>query len=125
MKRPFILTTVYTISSIVLGPLIFLTAVGFLSGGGDYCQPGIPEQVKIAEYWRAEIILTVAPGLMIVVGAALLGWLWVSIAQHRHDRPGARKPTILGAVVTLLALVMMCGYLVLVAHADLSAGQSC
>lgn len=128
LKMPFLLTTVYAISSIALGPLILITAVGFTRGGGDYCDGlyrTIPEQVKVDEFRRAEILLTVAPGLMIVVGAALVGWLWVSIARHRDDHPGALRPVIGGVVVTLSALAVMLGYHVLFAGADLAAHQSC
>lgn len=121
IKEPNHLSLVYILSSIFLGPAIFILGYSFTRGGGDYCDAvyilpnGSYDPKRINEFHNAQVFQVTGASIMILLGLSLLTYYLVYSRKHKT------KISIWGPVGIL---VMLLGYTLVIIVSG-SGGQNC
>jgi len=111
LKDPNRLARFYTLSSILIGPLILAIGnLAFTRGGGDYCDgayslpDGSMDPSRITEFHNAQIFQVICSSAMIAVGLAILIYMLIST---RKDLSKLKLWTLLGVGLMMLGYVLV------------------
>lgn len=120
-KNPYKLSIIYSVSSVFLGPLIFLLGLGLTRGGGDYCDSvyrlpnGDWDPGRTTEFQNAQLFQVIGAGILLLIGASLLFYLIMDIRKNKTNA---------NYWVVLSTLFMMAGYVVVIMMSG-KGGQIC
>jgi hypothetical protein len=120
-KNPAKLAFIYSVASVILGPLIFMLGYSFTRGGGDYCDAiyflsdGSLDPRRITEFHNAQVFQVTGAGIMLGLGITILTYIF--IAHYR-------KQTKINIWAILTVLLMMLGYIAVILMSGKS-GQVC
>jgi hypothetical protein len=101
-----ILDTWYIIGSVIIGPLISITSVGFTTGGGDYCDASyylndssLAFARRDQEFGRAELYSRSLSSLFFFIGICILVSLVIRFRKGTIDRKELLTKIILVSVM--------------------------
>ena len=121
IKNPAKLAFIYSVLSIILGPLIFMLGFMFTRGGGDYCDAvyylpdGTLDPRRLAEFHNAQVFQVTSASIMLGLGLAIITCIF--IARYR-------KQVKINVWAILTVLLMMLGYIAVILMSGKS-GQNC
>lgn len=115
------ISLVYILSSVFLGPIIYILGYSFTRGGGDYCDGvyhlpgGLVDPKRVTEFHNAQVFQVTGAVIMLTLGLSLL--LCSFMGVHKN-KPKTNAWVLVGITI------MMLGYVLVILMSGKS-GQNC